>query len=156
MVMHIVGYSGREAIPYAVKLGVALQMTNILRDVGEDWRNGRLYLPQDELAAFGLTEGDIAAGAVDDRWRDFMRFQIERTRRLFAEALPGVTLLGESGRFAIGAAAELYQTILKDIEAKDYDVFTHRAHTGDLQKLALLPGIWWRSKFGKYPGAQAV
>ncbi|MBP6016585.1 MAG: squalene/phytoene synthase family protein [Candidatus Promineofilum sp.] len=151
MVMHIVGYAGKEAIPYAVKLGVALQMTNILRDVGEDWRNGRLYLPQDELAAFGLSEADIAQGAVDSRWRDFMRFQIDRTRRLYAEALPGVGLLGQRGRFAVGAASELYQAILKDIEAHDYDVFTRRAHTRDLQKLSMMPGIWWRSRSGKYP-----
>jgi len=60
MSMHIIGFSGPEAIPYAVKLGVALQLTNILRDVAEDWRMGRLYLPLDELAAYGLGEGDIA------------------------------------------------------------------------------------------------
>src|SRR5690606_24962805 len=61
MSMHIIGFTGRDAVPYAVKLGVALQLTNILRDVGEDWRAGRLYLPLDELAAFGLDEADIAA-----------------------------------------------------------------------------------------------
>ncbi len=145
MVMHIVGYSGSEAVPYAVKLGVALQMTNILRDVGEDWRNGRLYLPTEELAAYGLSEADVAAGVVDDRWRAFMRFQIARTRQLFAEALPGVALLGAGSRFAIQAAAELYAAILDDIEAHDYDVFRRRASTSDGRKLTLLPGIWRRS-----------
>lgn len=156
MVMHIVGYSGKEAIPFAVKLGVALQMTNILRDVGEDWRNGRLYLPQDELAAFGLAEADMANGVVDDRWRAFMRFQIDRTRRLYAEALPGVAMLGRRGRFAVGAAAELYQAILNDIEANDYDVFSRRAHTLDRQKVALMPGIWWRARSGNYPAHPAT
>ena len=156
MVMHIVGYAGKEAIPFAVKLGVALQMTNILRDVGEDWRNGRLYLPQDELAAFGLVEDDIDRGVVDDRWRDFMRFQIARTRRLYAEALPGVTLLGRGGRFAVGAAAELYQAILTDIETNDYNVFSRRAYTRDRQKVALMPGIWWRARSGKYPAHPAT
>lgn len=151
MVMHIVGYAGKEAIPYAIKLGVALQITNILRDVGEDWRNGRLYLPLQELAAFGLADDDIAAGIVDERWRAFMRFQISRARRLFAEALPGVALLGKSGRFAIGAAAELYQAILTNIETNDYDVFNHRAYTSERQKLALLPRIWLRAQTGKYP-----
>ena len=145
MVIHIIGYAGNEAIPYAVKLGVALQMTNILRDVGEDWRNGRLYLPEAELAAYGLTDADIAAGVVDDRWRAFMRFQIARTRQLFAEALPGVALLGGSSRFAIQAAAELYAAILDDIEAHDYDVFNRRARANDGRKLALLPGIWRRA-----------
>ena len=146
MVMHIVGYAGNEAIPYAVKLGVALQMTNILRDVGEDWRNGRLYLPEAELAVYGLSDADIAAGVVDDRWREFMRFQIARTRQLFAEALPGVALLGGSSRFAVQAAAELYAAILDDIEAHDYDVFNRRARANDGRKLTLLPGIWRRSR----------
>jgi phytoene synthase len=152
MSMHIIGYNGQKAIPYAVKLGVALQLTNILRDIGEDWRNGRLYLPQDELAVFSLTEADIARGIVSDRWRAFMRFQIKRARQLHAEALPGVALLGQDGRFAIGAAAELYRAILADIEAHDYDVFTRRAHVPDPKKLSLLPGIWWRARSGNYPG----
>jgi phytoene synthase len=150
MSMHIVGYSGKEAIPYAVKLGVALQLTNILRDVGEDWANGRLYLPQDELARFGLTEEDVERGVVDDRWRAFMRFQIARARQLYVEALPGVMLLHRKGRLAIAAAAELYQAILDDIEANDYDVFNRRAHTTTRRKLALLPAIWWRARFGSY------
>ena len=64
MSMHIIGFAGNQAIPYAIKLGVALQMTNILRDVGEDWRAGRVYLPQDELAQYGLGEADLAAGEV--------------------------------------------------------------------------------------------
>jgi phytoene synthase len=145
MSMHIIGFAGREAIPYAIKLGVALQLTNILRDVGEDWRLGRLYLPEDELAAFNLTEADIAVGRIDNRWRDFMRFQVNRTRQLYTEALPGIALLQRRGRFAIAAAAELYQAILNDIETHDYDVFSRRAYVTDRQKLARLPGIWWRS-----------
>ncbi len=146
MSMHIIGFSGQDAIPYAVKLGVAMQMTNILRDVREDWEAGRLYLPQDELAAFGLSEDDIAAGRVDDRWRAFMRFQIERNRQLYAEAMPGIAKLHPSGRFAIAAAAELYRAILADIEAHDGDVFTRRAHVGTWGKLRRLPGIWWRAR----------
>jgi len=154
MTMHIVGYSGDEALPYAIKLGVALQLTNILRDVGEDWRNGRLYLPQEELEMFNLTEEDIAAGRNDERWHAFMNFQISRARRLYAEALPGVAMLGKSGRFAIGAAAELYQAILDDIEANNYDVFNYRAHTTGLEKLKMLPGIWQRARFNGYTQTQ--
>ena len=145
MVMHIIHFHGAAALPYAVKLGIALQLTNILRDVGEDWRVGRLYLPLDELAHFGLTEADIARGHVDERWRAFMRFQIDRTRALFAEAAPGITLLDAEGRFAIAAAAELYRAILSDIEAHDYDVFHRRAHVGFLGKVKRLPGIWWNT-----------
>lgn len=146
MSMHIIGYSGAEAIPYAIKLGVALQLTNILRDVGEDWRAGRVYLPQSELAAFGLGETDIAAGRVDERWRELMRFQIARNRRLYAEALPGVKMLHRDGRIAVQAAGELYRAILDDIEAHDYAVFNRRAHVSTLRKLTMLPGIWARSR----------
>jgi phytoene synthase len=146
MAMHIIGFQDNRALPYAVKLGVALQLTNILRDVGEDWRNGRLYLPQDELAQFGLSEADVAAGLVDDRWRALMQYQIQRTRQLFDEALPGVALLESDGRFAITAAAQLYRYILDDIEAHDYDVFQRRAHVTTWGKLRRLPGIWNLSK----------
>ncbi|HTX91657.1 MAG TPA: squalene/phytoene synthase family protein [Anaerolineales bacterium] len=145
MAMHIVGFSGPEAIPYAIKLGVALQITNILRDVAEDWRNGHLYLPLEDLERFGLTEGDIAAGKVTPRWRRFMRFQIERVRRLYAEAWPGIALLESDGRFAIAAAADLYEAILGDIEDHDYDVFTRRAHLNAPGKLRRLPGIGFRA-----------
>lgn len=146
MSMHIIGFTGPEAIPYAIKLGVALQITNILRDIAEDWRAGRVYLPQEELAAFGLSEADLAHGQVDDRWRAFMRFQIQRNRQLYAEAWPGVGMLDSDGRFAIAAAAQLYQAILDDIEAHDYDVFSRRAYVSGWGKLRMLPGIWWQSK----------
>ena len=146
MAMHIVGFVSDEAIPHAIKLGVALQLTNILRDVGQDWRLGRVYLPQEELEAFHLTEDDVAAGRVDRRWRQFMRFQIDRTRRLYDESYPGIALLNPDGRFAITAAAELYRAVLDDIEAHGYDVFHRRAHVGAVGKLARLPGIWWRSR----------
>ena len=146
MSMHIVGYSGPEAIPYAIKLGVALQVTNILRDVGEDWRNGHLYLPQEDLQAFGLTEKDIAAGVVTARWRKFMRFQIQRLRRIYAESWPGIGMLAGDGRFAIAAASGLYEAILDDIEKADYDVFSRRAHINALEKLRRLPGIWFKTQ----------
>lgn len=146
MAMHIVGFSGEEALPYAIRLGVALQLTNILRDVAEDWRNGRLYLPEDELTQFGLSEADIERGIVTDNWRKFMQFQIERTRKLYEQSLPGIAMLDADGRFAIAAAAELYQAILTDIENNDYDVFSRRAYISKFGKLRRLPAIWWRSR----------
>jgi phytoene synthase len=145
MSMRIIGYRTASAIPYAIKLGVALQLTNILRDVGEDWRMGRVYLPADELARFALSADDLARGQVDDRWRAFMRFQIERNRGLYAEAWPGIELLNEDGRFAIAAAGDLYRRILDDIEAHDYDVFTRRAHVSTPRKLLALIHLWCNS-----------
>lgn len=142
MSMHIVGFAGPGAIPYAIKLGVALQLTNILRDVGEDWQRGRVYLPQAELTAAGLSEANLAAGQVTERWRNFMRFQIARARHLYCEAWPGIRRLHPDGRLAIAAAARFYLAILDDIEAADYDVFSRRAHIGGFKKLSLLLPLW--------------
>jgi len=146
MAMHIIGFTGEEALPYAVKLGVALQVTNILRDVAEDWNAGRLYLPADELAAYQLDEAAIdcfaQTGLIDDRWRGFMRFQIARNRQLYTEGSQGIRLLNRDGRFAIAAAADLYRAILNEIEALDYNVFTHRASVGTVGKVKRLPRIW--------------
>ena len=147
MTMHIVGFSGPEAIPCAIKLGVAMQLTNILRDVAEDLLLGRVYLPQDEMAEFGLSDDDIAHGEVDDRWRRFASFQIARAFRLYREGWQGLRYLDRSGRFAIAAAADLYAGILCDIERHDYDVFSRRAHVSQFTKLARLPGIWARVQF---------
>jgi len=146
MSMHIIGFTGEQAIPYAIKLGIALQLTNILRDIGEDWSNGRLYLPMDEMAAFGLSEADLDKGEVHDRWRVFLRFQIERNHRLYTEANPGIALLHKDGRFAVTAASDLYCAILGDIKAHDYDVFHRRANVSAWGKVRRLPGIWWRAR----------
>jgi 15-cis-phytoene synthase len=146
MAMHIIGFEGEDALPYAVRLGVALQITNILRDIAEDWRVGRLYLPQEELEAFGLSEADIERGEVTERWRNFMRFQIARNRRLYQESWEGIQMLDRDGRTAISAAAILYRDILQDIENHDYDVFSRRAHLTKWAKIRRLPGIWWRTR----------
>jgi phytoene synthase len=142
MSMYIVGFKSSTAAPYAIKLGVALQMTNILRDVGEDLRNGRIYLPLDELAAYGLCETDLQNGNVDERWRAFMKFQIERTRQLYKEAAEGIKLLERDGQVAIGAAADFYRGILSAIEANDYDVFSKRASLNAWQKFSRIPRLW--------------
>ena len=145
MSMHIIGFADERAIPYAIKLGIALQITNILRDVGEDWANGRLYLPMDEMTVFGLSEAELDKGQVNEHWRAFMRFQIERNRRLYDEANPGIALLNKDGRFAVAAASDLYRAILSDIETHDYDVFNRRAHVNAWGKVRRLPRIWWHN-----------
>jgi len=144
MSMYIVGFKNNNAVPYAIKLGVALQMTNILRDVGEDYRNGRLYLPREELITYGIREEDIAEGRITDNWRQFMRFQIERTRQLYDESWEGVKLLEREGQLAIGAASVFYQGILDDIEKNDYNVFTRHASLGTLGKVVKLPALWMK------------
>lgn len=146
MSMYIVGFKTNDAVAYAIKLGVALQMTNILRDVGEDYRNGRLYLPREELAYFGIREDDIATGRVTDTWRQFMKFQLERTRQLYADSWEGVKLLERAGQLAIGAASVFYQGILDQIENNDYDVFTRRASINTIGKISRIPALWLKIK----------
>ncbi|NWG32979.1 MAG: phytoene/squalene synthase family protein [Chloroflexi bacterium] len=146
MSMYIVGFKSSDAVPYAIKLGVALQMTNILRDIGEDFRNGRLYLPREELLFHGIREQDIADGRLTDNWRQFMKFQIERTRQIYAESWAGVKMLEREGQLAIGAASVFYQGILDEIEKNDYDVFTQRANLSALGKLSRIPALWVKIK----------
>jgi phytoene synthase len=138
------GTSFAQAAPYAILLGIALQLTNILRDVGEDAARGRVYLPQADLTHFGLTARDILLGVHDERFVALMRFEIQRARRLYAAALPGIALLAPTARPAVGAAALLYRAILSQIEAIGYQVHTRRASTTGRQKLLQLPRIMWQ------------
>lgn len=130
------------AEPYAIKLGVALQLTNILRDVGEDVHRGRVYLPQEDMERFGLTDSDILNGVYDERFRALMRFEITRTHQLYEESWPGIALLPPDSRLAIGAAARVYQGILNKILSIDCNVYQQRAYLTLRDKCMLLPVIW--------------
>ncbi|KMZ72123.1 Phytoene synthase [Zostera marina] len=129
----------------ALALGIANQLTNILRDVGEDARRGRIYLPLDELEQGGITEDDIFAGRVTDKWRSFMKKQIKRARLFFEEAEKGITQLSQASRWPVLAALFLYRQILDEIEANDYNNFTKRAYVGKGKKLLSLPVAYGRS-----------
>jgi phytoene synthase len=135
------GVTFEQASPYAIKLGVALQLTNILRDVGEDAGRGRVYLPIADLRQFGLTSDDILAGVHDNRFESLMLFEIARAQALYEEALPGIALLSPLARPAVGAAALLYRAILHEIRLIEFRVHTVRAHTPGWRKLWMLPGI---------------
>ncbi|MBA2379563.1 MAG: phytoene/squalene synthase family protein [Blastocatellia bacterium] len=138
MVTKIVGYSMEDAFPYAIKLGYAFQLTNFLRDIEEDYRDlGRVYMPQDQLRKFGLTNEDIANQIRDDRFVAFMKFQIKRNRELYREALPGIRLLNWRGRLAVKISYVLYKAILTEIERANYNVFAGRVRTNRQQKIML-------------------
>ncbi len=139
------GADFETAKPYAVKLGIALQLTNILRDVGEDAENGRVYLPQEDLALFGLTRADILHKVYDQRFIALMQFEIHRARQLFMEALPGIAMLSRKARASVGVAALLYRAILDEIEAIHYQTHLKRAFVSGKKKLAYLPRFLWQS-----------
>ncbi|KYC36667.1 phytoene synthase [Scytonema hofmannii PCC 7110] len=130
----------------AISLGIASQMTNILRDVGEDASRGRIYIPLEDLAKFNYTEQDLIQGVIDERWRSLMRFQISRTRQFYTKAERGISYLSADARLPVWAALIHYSRILKVIERSDYDVFNQRAYVPKLQKLLTLPVAWLRAQ----------
>ncbi|XP_054796649.1 phytoene synthase 2, chloroplastic-like [Prosopis cineraria] len=132
----------------ALALGIANQLTNILRDVGEDARRGRIYLPQDELARAGLSDNDILEGRVTDKWRNFMKGQIKRARMFFDEAEKGVAELDSASRWPVWASLLIYKQILDEIEANGYNNFTKRAYVGKAKKLWSLPAAYAKALLG--------
>lgn len=135
----------RDPIQQAIALGIANQLTNILRDVGEDARRERIYLPLEDLALFNYTEADLFRGVIDHRWRSLMKFQIARARKFFAQAESGVRALEKDARWPVWSALVLYRQILDVIEKNNYDVFTKRAYVPGMQKMMTLPYAWMKS-----------
>jgi 15-cis-phytoene synthase len=140
--------SDRPYVPIkeAVALGLANQLTNILRDVGEDTRRGRIYLPLEDLRRFDYSEQDLLKGVIDERWQNLMQFQIDRARRYFAEADRGIGFLHEDARWPVWSASITYSWILKSIEQNNYDVFSRRAYVSTRRKLLALPVALMRAK----------
>jgi phytoene synthase len=128
-----------DASEAAVALGIANQLTNILRDVGEDRGRGRIYLPLDELERFGYGEEQLMAGVINESWRELMRFQLQRARDWFARSEAGVRWLAPDARWPVWASLRLYRGILAVIERHDYDVFNRRAYVPRRIKLLDLP-----------------
>lgn len=123
----------------AVALGIANQLTNILRDVGEDRGRGRIYLPQEDLARFGYSEAELLSGKLNDNWRALMTFQLERARSWFARSEAGVRWLSADARWPVWTSLRLYRGILDAIERRGFDVFNHRAYVPTAGKLLDLP-----------------
>ncbi|MGK7951189.1 MAG: 15-cis-phytoene synthase CrtB [Xenococcaceae cyanobacterium] len=134
----------RDKEPYepreeAIALGIAMQLTNILRDVGEDAQRDRIYLPLADLAAFNYTEADLFNKVIDDRWQALMKFQIKRARSYYEQAEQGIRYLIKDSRLPVWASLINYQGILDAIERNDYDVFNQRAFVPKFNKILSLP-----------------
>lgn len=146
--MHIIGSKDgsaetlERAKPAAVDLGVALQLTNILRDVGEDLGRNRIYLPQEDMERFGVTEHDLRRGKAIPRIKHLLRFEMDRADELYDRSIPKIGLLKGDGRVAVGAAAVLYRGILGKIVLNDYDVFNRRAYLTTSEKISRLPAVY--------------
>jgi phytoene synthase len=133
-----IGVYGSDDVEHAEQLGIALQLINILRDVREDWELGRVYLPQDELVAYGVTEDDIAARRATSEWRALAAFQAVRARRYLAEGLKLLPTLDRRSALCVSTFAELYRATLDRIERDGFDVFGPQARLSAPAKLAVV------------------
>ena len=141
--IHIFGYRGREeARQGAIDLGLAMQLTNICRDVREDWEFGRVYLPENELDRFGVTEADLENHAVTDGFANLMQFQIDRAREYFASGRRLLPYLSPRSRACPAALGLIYGGVLNKIEAAGYDVFRERISLSKGAKLGLMARAW--------------
>jgi 15-cis-phytoene synthase len=138
MLMRTLGIkNARRSKRCAISLGIAMQLTNILRDVGEDARMGRVYFPKDELARFGLTIGDILAHRKTEGLLRFLKFQVERARRYYHEAMSCIATIHREVRMVIALASTLYREILSVIEENGYEVYAKRAYVNTARKTIL-------------------
>jgi phytoene synthase len=133
-------HDGDRALPLAEKLGLALQQINIMRDVAEDWQLGRVYLPQDEMARFGVTEEEIAEGRMSAGWRGLMAHQGSRARALLAEGMALCSLLDSRSALCVRTLTGIYAGLLDEIERRQFDVFSARPSLSTLGKLRVIGG----------------
>lgn len=122
----------------AVKLGIAMQITNILRDVAEDLDRGRVYLPQAELERFGVTLGMLRRGVPTAEWKRMAAWLGSKAEQLYEEGMRSFSLYPATSRLPLLASGEVYRAILREIERREYDVFAERVYVSDVKKRELL------------------
>lgn len=139
-----------QTIAAALSLGVALQLTNILRDIGEDARRNRIYVPHEDLHRFNITEEELLEAShrqdlfhQDARWRDFMEYEIARCEHFYMQAERGIVGLAEKSRLGVMAARYIYGEILEAVRRNGYDTFNRRAYVPLHEKVILLAKAWW-------------
>lgn len=141
MTSEIFGYSSKKALSHAIDLGIAMQLTNILKDIGEDLRKNRIYIPQEDLINFDLTEDDLFSYNLSDNFIEMMKFQIQRAERYYESADKGVVMLSRDSRLPVMLAKENYSRILSKIQENSYQVFNQRAYLNSTEKFSILPKV---------------
>lgn len=143
MTSEIFGYKSADALPHAIDLGIAMQLTNIARDIGEDANLGRIYLPKEELERFKISENDILSHRSTDSFKNLMQFQIERAHTFYESADKGIPYLDNDSRLTVQLMSTNYRRILPHIEKNNYDVFKKRARLSLVQKATAIPASWF-------------
>ncbi len=151
MMTHVLGYTDDAAFEYAENLGVAMQLTNILRDVKEDKDMGRIYLPLEDLRRFGVSEQDIFDENMNTRMHKLMRYQIKRAHSYYDSAEHGIPMLERKAQFAIYASATIYRGILRKIEAAEMNPFLGRVFVSQMKKIGILIKELARTRLAPQP-----
>jgi phytoene synthase len=146
MMTYVLGYNDDKAFEYAEQLGIAMQLTNILRDIKEDKDMQRIYLPLQELQQFKLSESDIIEERYNGHLKHFMRFQTKRAHDYYEMAAPGIPMLNAESRYAISSASKIYRGILHKIEARDYNPFKGRVYVPFMKKMGILSWELFRTR----------
>ena len=142
------------AYAYAEDLGTGFQLANFVRDVGEDLRRGRVYLPREDLDHFGVTRDDLASGVADRRVRGLLAYEVARAREVLRSAEPGIRLLHPTSRDCIRAAMTLYGGILDEVERAGYDVLDRRVSVGPLRRAGVAGAGLLRAGFSRRRSAR--
>jgi len=148
MCIEIFGYRQPATRAYAEHLGTAFQLTNILRDLPTDADRGRIYVPQEDLQRFGYSEQDLLERRITPVFSDLMRFEVERARQYYAAARASLPEEDRRSMLAAEIMGAIYSRILRQIEARDYDVFSSRVHLSDALRLWLALACWARHRLG--------
>jgi squalene synthase HpnC/squalene synthase HpnD len=154
--IHVFGFEDPKAPDLAERLGLAFQLTNIIRDVESDYRMGRVYLPQEDLARFGIAEADLA-GPVTEKMQELLEFEAERAWQMYREGAPLVKKINADSRATLWALVRTYSTLLARIEERDFDVFSTRVSTSSAEKIQFLltagmTGWWKKDALAKHSG----
>lgn len=144
MCIPIFGYRHQETVDYAVNLGIALQLTNILRDVYSDIQEGRLYLPMEDMRRFGYSEDDLKNKVYNEKFIALMQYLAERAEEFFREADSHLHKEDKKNMFPARAMQRIYFSLLKKLKRKNYNVFEGKIRVGSVKKLFLALGIWFK------------
>ncbi len=151
MMTYVLGYQSDNAFAYAEKLGVAMQLTNILRDIQEDKNMGRIYIPQEHLKKYSVCEDEIINEKMSDNLGNLMKYEIGLARKFYNDSAPGIPLLNKNVRFAISSATKIYGGILGQIEKNHYNPFIGRVYVSKLNKLGILMTERCKTSFNPIP-----
>lgn len=147
MMTHVLGFKDSNAFYYAEKLGIGMQLTNILRDVQEDKELGRIYLPLKEMAKFSVTEREIFGEEMTVNLFELMKFQVSRAHSYYEESKPGIPMLEKNSQYAIYSASKIYRGILTKIEERNFNPFLGRVFVSKGKKLSILAQEIIRTRF---------